>query len=261
MNYKETDLRTHEKWRGKMRRNAIITGSNRGIGKAILSEFAHNGYDVWACARKKSQEFETYIKELAKETDSVITPVYFDLLHETEIKKGLKQIISSKKTVDVLINNAGVPYGGLFTMTSIQKLKEVYEINVFAQVMMMQIVARQMMRQKKGCIINMCSVGGIETTPGYLAYGSSKAALIWITKCVSKELGKYNIRVNGIAPGLIETEMGNYKSEEELRKVLNRMSLPRMGRAEEIAKAALYIASEDAAYMTGNIMVLDGGRI
>lgn len=70
-----------------MRRNAIITGSNRGIGKAILSEFAHNGYDVWACARKKSQEFETYIKELAKETDSVITPVYFDLLHETEIKK------------------------------------------------------------------------------------------------------------------------------------------------------------------------------
>lgn len=125
----------------------------------------------------------------------------------------------------------------------------------------MQLVARPMMRQKSGCIINMCSVGGIETNPGYLAYGSSKAALIWITKCVSKELGKYNIRVNGIAPGLVDTEMGNYKSEEEQKKVLERMSLPRMGQAEEIAKAALYIASEAASYMTGHILVLDGGRI
>jgi 3-oxoacyl-[acyl-carrier protein] reductase len=107
----------------------------------------------------------------------------------------------------------------------------------------------------------MCSVGGIETSPGYLAYGSSKAALIWITKSLSKELGPYNIRVNGIAPGLVDTEMGNYKSDEEKEKVLNRMSIHRMGKPEEIAKAALYIASDDAAYMTGHIMVLDGGRV
>lgn len=125
----------------------------------------------------------------------------------------------------------------------------------------MQLVARQMMKQKSGCIINMCSVGGIETNPGYLAYGSSKAAMIWITKSVSKELGQYNIRVNGIAPGLIDTDMGNYKSEAELQKVLDRMSIHRMGKVEEVAKAALYIASEDADYMTGHIMVLDGGRI
>ena len=128
-------------------------------------------------------------------------------------------------------------------MTSIETLKQVYEVNVFAQVQIMQLCARKMMRQKSGCIINMCSVGGINTDPGYLAYGSSKAALAWITKSVSKELGRYNIRVNGIAPGLIDTDMGMYKSPEELEKVRQKMSLDRTGRP-----------------VTGHILVLDGGR-
>lgn len=244
-----------------MNKNAIITGTSRGIGKAILEEFVHNGYDIWACARTRTPEFEAYIKKLAQKTGNSITPVYFDLSDENAVKTAIKQILSSKKTIDVLINNAGMPHNGLLTMTSLSTLREIYEVNVFAQVLIMQLIARQMMRQKKGCIVNMCSVGGIETNPGYLAYGSSKAALIWITKCASKELGKYNIRVNGIAPGLVDTDMGNYKSSEELEKVLNRMSLHKMGTAEEIAKAALYIASEAASYMTGHIMVLDGGRI
>lgn len=241
--------------------NVIVTGANRGIGKAIVQLFAENNYNIWACARTKSEEFEHWLIELANENHVQIKPVYFDLSDEEQVKEGIKQILSEKRDIDVLINNAGVPYGALFTMTSLNKLREVYEVNVFAQVQIMQLVARQMMRQKKGCIINMCSVGGIETNPGYLAYGSSKAALLWITKSVSRELGRYNIRVNGIAPGLVDTDMGNYKSEEEQKKVLDRMSLDRMGKPEEIAKAALYIASEDAAYMTGHIMVLDGGRV
>lgn len=244
-----------------MRKSVIITGSNRGIGKELLKTFAENEYDVWACARNESKEFTEYIKSLSERTKSFIRPIYFDLSDENAVKEGIKGILSEKRNVDVLINNAGVPYGGLFTMTSMTKLKEVYEINVFSQVLIMQLVARQMMRQRSGCIINMCSVGGIETNPGYLAYGSSKAALIWITKSVSKELGAYNIRVNGIAPGLIDTDMGNYKSEQELDKVIQRMSIKRMGKTDEIAKAALYIASEEASYMTGHIMVLDGGRL
>lgn len=244
-----------------MKKNVIITGSNRGIGRAMLKEFAYNGYNIWACARKQTKEFEIYIKNLEEESSSSIIPIYFDLTDENAVKAGMKQILSSKKPVDVLINNAGVPHGGLLTMTPLSTLREIYEVNIFAQVLLMQLAARQMMRQQKGCIINMCSVGGIETNPGYLAYGSSKAALIWITKCASKELGKYNIRVNGIAPGLVDTNMGNYRSDEELNKVLDRMSLQRMGNAEEIAKAALYIASDDASYMTGHIMILDGGRV
>ena len=242
-------------------RTAIITGANRGIGKAMVEEFASSGYDVFACARTANSEFEAFTKDLSSTTGAQIIPVYFDLMNEDEIKQGFKTIMSFKKHIDVLINNAGIAYGGLMTMTSTDKLREIYQVNVFSQVLLMQLASRIMMRQKSGCIINMCSVGGIETSPGYLAYGSSKASLIWITKSVARELGQYNIRVNGIAPGLVDTDMGNYKSEEELNKVLNRMCISRMGKPEEIAKAALYLASEDAAYMTGQILVLDGGRV
>ena len=244
-----------------MNKTAVITGSNRGIGLALVKEFAENKYDIWACARKQTEEFESTLRNISYENGVTIKPIYFDLLDESQIKAGIKEIIKEKRDIHVLINNAGVPHGGLLTMTSLKTMREVYDINVFAQVQIMQLVARQMMRQENGCIINMCSVGGVETNPGYLSYGSSKAALIWITKCVSKELGQYGIRVNGIAPGLIETEMGNYKSEVERNKVLKRMSLNRTGQPEEIAKAALYIASDSAGYMTGHIMVLDGGRL
>ena len=243
------------------KKTAIITGSNRGIGKEFVKTFADAGYDIYACARKSDAAFEAFLSELSANCGVTIKPIYFDLSNEEDIKVGLKSIFADKKNIDVLINNAGMAHGGLFTMTSLDKLKEVYRVNVFAQVQIMQLVSRVMMKQKSGCIINMCSVGGIETSPGYLAYGSSKAALIWITKSLSKELGPYNIRVNGIAPGLVDTQMGNYKSEEEIEKVLSRMSIRRMGKPEEIAKAALYIASDDAAYMTGHIMVLDGGRV
>lgn len=102
--------------------------------------------------------------------------------------------------------------------------------------------------------------GGIETNAGYLAYGSSKAALIWATKCVAKELGVYNIRVNAVAPGLTQTTMGNFKSEDELQKVINVTSLGRMATPEEIAKGIAYLASEDASFVTGHVLVIDGGR-
>ncbi|MBQ8172195.1 MAG: SDR family oxidoreductase [Oscillospiraceae bacterium] len=241
--------------------NAVITGANRGIGKALTENFASTGYDIWACARKYNKDFEDHLRQLADKYHVDIQPVYFDLADTEQTKAAVTNIIKEKKDIDVLINNAGIAHGGLLTMTPIEKMKEVYEVNVFAQVQIMQLIARRMMKQKSGCIINMCSVGGIETEPGYLAYGSSKAALIWITRSAAKELGKYNIRVNGIAPGLVETDMGNYKSEEEKNKVLQRMSLGRTGSPEEIASAALYIASDAASYMTGHIMVLDGGRV
>ena len=239
---------------------AIITGSNRGIGKSLVREFAKQGYNIFACARKQNDFFEAFIYDVSIKENVIIEPIYFDLSNEKEVIEGIKQILGKKVRIDVLINNAGIAHGGLMAMTPISTIREVYEINVFAQIQIMQLVSRKMMKQQSGCIINMCSVGGIETNPGYLAYGSSKAALIWITKSVAKELGMYNIRVNGIAPGLIDTELGHYKSDEELKKVIDRMSLKRMGKPEEIAKAAVYLASADAGYITGQILVLDGGR-
>ena len=117
-----------------------------------------------------------------------------------------------------------------------------------------------MMRQRGGSIINMASVGGIDTNPGYLAYGSSKAALIWATKCVAKELGPYGVRVNAVAPGFTDTSMGHFNKEEELDKMIEKTSLRRMATPEEIAKGVAYLASEDASFVTGHGLVIDGGR-
>lgn len=244
--------------RGK---NAILTGSNRGIGKATLEALAQNGVNVWACARQENPEFVAHIKELEEKYQVWIKPVYFDLTEEASIQQGIQTIIKEKKAIDILINNAGIPFGGLFQMTPMKKLKEVFEVNYFSQIYIMQLVSRYMMRQKKGSIINLASVGGIEVNEGYLAYGSSKAALIWATKCLAKEMGPYHIRVNAVAPGLTQTNMGNYKSEEELEKVVERTALRRMAEPEEIAQAILYLASDDASFVTGHVLRIDGGRL
>ena len=242
-------------------KTAMVTGANRGIGMAVIKIFAQNHADIIACARTQTPEFENTLHELAAKYDIDVSPAYFDLSDEEAMTSAVKQIIKNTEHIDILVNNAGVPHGGTIAMTPISKVREVYEINVFAQIQIIQLVSRLMIRQKSGRIINMCSVGGIETSPGYLAYGSSKAALIWITKSAAKELGEYNIRVNGIAPGLIDTDMGHYKSETELKKVFDRMSVKRMGKPEEVAKAALYLSSDEADYITGQILVIDGGRV
>ena len=242
-------------------KNVIITGTKRGIGRVILELFAANGANIWACNRNQNDEFEIEMKKLAEIHDVWIKPVYFDLSDEEAIKNGIQQIIKEKKQIDVLVNNAGIAFGALFTMTSMVNLKDVFQINYFAQIQIMQMVLRVMMRQKNGCIVNMASIGGIETAPGYLAYGSSKAALIYATKSVSHEVGQYGIRVNAIAPGLVETDMGAYKSQEEIEKILDRSSLHRKADPNEIANCALFLASDQSSFITGQALIADGGRI
>lgn len=241
-------------------KTAIITGCNRGIGLEILRLFAKEGANIYACIREPKEAFEKEIKEIENQQGVVIEPVYFDLSSEEQIKEGIASIIKRKIPIDILVNNAGVPFGASFQMTSSSKLKEVFQINYFAQIQIMQMISRVMVKQKKGSIINMASVGGIEAEPGYLAYGSSKAALIWATRCLAKEVGVSGIRVNAVAPGLTETNMGHFKSEEEQENVLKRTPLGRMALPEEIADMVLFLASDKAAYITGQVIQVDGGR-
>lgn len=242
-------------------KNVIITGATRGIGRTILETFVENGANVWACGRIKNEEFEKNMEVLSQKNNVWIKTVYFELSDEDDIKNGIQQILKEKKKIDVLVNNAGIAFGGLFTMTPLAKLKEVFQINYFAQIKIMQLVLRAMMRQKSGSIINMASIGGIETAPGYLAYGSSKAALIYATKSCSHEVGQYGIRVNAIAPGLVETDMGNYKSGEEIQKIIDRSSLHRKASPSEIANCAMFLASDKSSFITGQTLIADGGRI
>ena len=242
-------------------KNVIITGARRGIGRAMVSEFAKNGANIWACVRTKDIEFEEDMKKLSQQNNVRIRPFFFDIKDEEATKSVIKEIQYEKQSVDVLINNAGIPYGGTLLMTPESKLRDVFEVNFFGQIRMMQLISRMMIRQKSGCIINVASVGGIEAGPGYLAYGSSKAALIYATKSVSHELGEYGIRVNALAPGLTDTQMGDYKVESETEKVLSRSSLHRMAQPDEIAMAAVFLASDDASFITGHVLVADGGRL
>lgn len=238
----------------------LITGTNRGIGLCCLQKFAEQGANVLAHARKENPEFEAMLTVLSQKSVGQIKPVYFDLENEAEIKTAIMQIKKEKTPVHILINNAGIAHGGLLSMTPMSKLKEVFEVNFFAQMLITQLISRIMIQQKNGCIINMASVSGIETEAGSLAYGASKAAFIWATQCISKELAPHNIRVNAVAPGYTKTDMGMYKSEEELEKTIQAVSMKRMAQPDEIAETILFLASDKASYITGHILCVDGGR-
>ena len=134
-------------------KTAIITGCNRGIGKAILEKFAENGADIFACVRKESDEFTDVMTKLTAKTGISITPVYFDFAESEQVKAGIKTIISFKKQIDILVNNAGVASGSLFQMTSLQDLKYLFEINFFSQLLFTQGISRYMSRFKTGSII------------------------------------------------------------------------------------------------------------
>ena len=238
----------------------LITGASRGIGKSIAESFAREGANLITLCRKQTPETDSFFSSLSQSCDIKIKSYYADLSDSEFLNTILKNIVSENKVIDVLINNAGIAFGASFLMTPVKKLKEIFEVNYFAQIMIMQMIVKSMIKNKSGVILNMASVGGIETNPGYLAYGSSKAALIFATQCLSKEVGIYGIRVNAIAPGLIETEMGNYKSKEEKEKVINRTSLRRTGEVEDIVQMVMYLSSDKASFITGQVYKVDGGR-
>jgi 3-oxoacyl-[acyl-carrier protein] reductase len=162
--------------------------------------------------------------------------------------------------VDILVNNAGVIFTALFQMTSVAKMKEVFEINYFSQMLLTQSITKIMTRQKCGRIVNISSSAAIEGNEGRTAYASSKAAMIASTKVMAKELAIYNISVNAIAPGLTETDMMQGSTPKEaLEYTLQRISMKRVGKPEEIANVALFLSSELSTYMTGQVLRVDGG--
>jgi 3-oxoacyl-[acyl-carrier protein] reductase len=239
---------------------AVITGCNRGIGKALLEVFAKNGANVWACVRKPNVDFIEYVEGVVAETGVKIRPVYFDLQDAEQIKEGVKTIRSAKEPIDILVNNAGVIHTSLFQMTPIDKMREMFEINLFSQMLLTQQISKIMMRQKSGSIINLSSSAAIEANEGRTAYAASKSALITSTQVLSKELAGSGIRVNAIAPGLTQTDMMVESTpEDKLAKTLQRISMKRVGKPEEIANIALFLASDLSSYMTGQVLRVDGG--
>lgn len=240
-------------------KTVLITGCNRGIGKAILIAFAEVGAKIIACTRKEEKTFTEFCKQLSESTGGEIIQYYFDLTDEESIKSFISTFYKTKQKVDVLVNNAGVVTKGLLQMTPIQKIKDVFQINFFAQVQLTQGISKLMMRQKSGVILNMASIGGIDAYPAYVSYGCSKAAMIYFTKTMAQELAPYGIRVNAIAPSMVKTDMQVEMGEEANEEIMRRTALKRNAEPEEIAKLILFLASDDSSFITGQIYRIDGG--
>ena len=241
-------------------KTAVVTGCNRGIGKKILEVFSANGATVFACVRNISEEFKSNIKEIEKNTKNKIIPIQFDLSNESQIKEAANSILSSDKSIDILVNNAAMIHTAIFQMTSIKKLKEVFEIDFFSQTNFTQYILKSMVKNKKGSILYISSSSALDGNEGRSAYSSAKSALIAQSKVLSRELGVHNIRVNTIAPGLTNTDMMKKNTTQEtIKDVLSRVSLRRIASTEEIANTALFLSSDLSSYITGQVIRVDGG--
>lgn len=241
-------------------KTAVITGARGGIGRATVEAFAKNGASIWACIRSKDDKFESEMYQLAKKWNVEIRVLCFDLSDENQIKSIVSEIRKSKKPVDILVNNAGiVEESTSFMMTSIDKMRRVMETNFLGTTILTQYISRIMMRQNRGGIVNISSVAAIDGMPAQYEYASSKAALLGGVKQLSRELAEYNIRVNAVAPGIVNTKMGDKIDEELKKETLSRIAMKRMGNPNEIANVIMFLASDLSSYITGQVIRVDGG--
>tara|TARA_B100000427_G_C15460028_1_gene573593 strand:+ start:571 stop:1314 length:744 start_codon:yes stop_codon:yes gene_type:complete len=241
-------------------KNAVVTGCNRGIGKKILEVFSMNGATVFACVRKIDEEFTSFKTNLEKKTNNKIIPIQLDLNSESQIKEAANKIFSENKPIDILVNNAAMIHTAIFQMTSIKKLKEVFETDFFGQTNFTQYILKSMIKNKNGSILYISSSSALDGNEGRSAYSSAKSALITQSKVLSRELGVHNVRVNAIAPGLTDTDMMKKNTPQKIiDDVISRVSLRRVGNPEEIANVALLISSDLSSYITGQVIRVDGG--
>mgnify|MGYP004605912979 CR=1 FL=1 len=243
-----------------MEKNIINTGANRGIGKATVEKFASKQCNIWACARKKDENFENYLEELSYKNNIWIKPIYFELSDPESIELGIKQIIDDKCNIDVLVNNAGINIYNIFQMTRIEDAKKVFQIDYFAPFQIMQIVLKRMTKQKSGAIINISSVAALDTHAGDSVYGSAKSALITLSRAVATEVGRYGIKVNVVAPGPVETEMIRKNMDKVGSTIFSNSIMERLAKPEEIADVIYYLSSEEAAFINGQVIKVDGGK-
>lgn len=240
-------------------KNVIITGTNRGIGRAMLSAFAQNGANIWAHARIETLEFLSTITGLSKEHGVNIYPVCFDLTDYDAMKDAVKKIRGYKLPIDALINNAGITYNALFQMSTEENLREQFEVNFFSVFLFTQYISKLMVRGGKGSIVNIASSAGLDGNPGKSVYGASKAAVICMTNSIAAELGGSGIRANCIAPGITETDMLSTMPEQIVAEAKANTDLRRGAQPSEIADAAVFLASDQSSYVTGQVLRVDGG--
>ena len=238
----------------------LVTGASRGIGAATVKRFAREGAVVYANARTPKNLDDLCI-ELSEKYNTTVKALYFDVRDEAAAKKAVLQIRKETGRLDVLVNNAGVMKDALIGMISKDLMQEMFDINVFGVMNLLQLASKIMMFQKSGSIINLSSIVGLKGNPGQLVYSATKGAVKAMTKTAAKELASQGIRVNAVAPGMIDTDMFRSIGNEKMQEHIANIRMGRLGTPEEVADAILFLASDLSGYITGEILGVNGSAM
>ncbi|MDY3131294.1 MAG: 3-oxoacyl-[acyl-carrier-protein] reductase [Treponema sp.] len=239
-------------------KKALVTGSSRGIGKEIAKKFISEGACVWGICTKPSAAKEE-LEALAKENGVTFVEMYANAGDAEVWANTIKEALKQAGSFDVLVNNAGITKDGLSFRMKMEDWQNVININLTSAFIASQIVSSDMIRQRKGSIINMSSIVGVHGQGGQVNYSASKAGLIGLTKSLAKETGSRGVRVNAIAPGFIQTDMTGALPEDLQKAMIDSVPLKRAGVPEDIANAAVFLGSDMSSYITGQVIGVDGG--
>lgn len=239
---------------------AVITGASGDIGQAIARAYAQKGYKVAICFHQNKKAAEELAYEITR-GGGFATAFSADLTSEQHVLLLEKEVIERMGEPDVLVNNAGVASQMLFTDVSLEEYDYVMDSNVKSAFLVTRAFLPYMVRNKKGCIINISSMWGQVGASCEVVYSASKAALIGMTKALAKEVGPSGIRVNCIAPGVIDTKMNANHSEETLQELVDETPLGRLGTPRDIANVCVFLASPRSTFMTGQVLGVNGGLI
>ena len=240
---------------------ALVTGGLKGIGRATVMELATQGADI-ALNYRASEKNKVLAEELVKELKDLgrdVLCVEGDISHEEDVENIFKNIKKYFGHLDILVNNAGITRDGLLMRMSEEDFDAVLDTNLKGAFHTIQAVSRQMLKQRSGRIVNISSVVGVSGNAGQANYAASKAGIIGLTKSAAKELASRGITVNAIAPGFIKTDMTDVLSDKVKENIAASIPMGSMGTTEDVAKAAAFLASDGARYITGQVLRVDGG--
>lgn len=239
-------------------RVAIITGGARGIGKKISQTFLKEGASVYIFDVNEEEGART-VGELQPAYDGKVIFFKVDITDEKNVEQSIEKIIEAEGRIDILVNNAGITRDNLILRMSLEDWKKVIDINLTGAFICSKHTVKYMVKNRSGKIINISSIVGVHGNAGQSNYSSSKAGIIGLTKTLARELAGRNILVNAIAPGYIETEMTKKLSDKIKEKLMEQIPTGRLGSVDDVAKTALFLASDDSNYITGTVINLDGG--
>ncbi|MFS8980239.1 SDR family NAD(P)-dependent oxidoreductase [Cupriavidus necator] len=240
---------------------ALITGATRGIGLATARLFAAEGAHVFLSGRCEERVAQRHAELLDAMPGAKVTPLLLDVCQPESVRNAFQSVFRQVKRLDVLVANAGVLEDALIGMVTERQMRYVFETNTFGVLHCAQYASRLMARGQGGSIVNLASIMGTNGNAGEAVYAASKAAVIGITKSLAKELAPQNIRVNAIAPGVIDTDMARSVGPERFARVVASVKMGRVGQPLDVARVAAFLASDLSAYVTGQTIGVDGGML